>query len=61
MISRLTAFATTFAVAAAAALAISAQAHSPAVTAPVAAARTVRIVELPRVVVVAKRLDRAAP
>ena len=57
MISRLTAFAAAFSVSVATAFAISAQAHAPAVPSAAPAARTVRIVELPRVVVVAHRLD----
>lgn len=60
MISRLTAFATAFAVVAATALAISAQAHAPAAQPGAPAVKTVRIIELPPVVVVGHRLDKAA-
>ncbi len=61
MISRLTAVASTFAVviAATTALAFTAQAHAPAApAAPVVKTTAVKIIELPRVVVVARRSER---
>lgn len=57
MISRLTAFATVFSVLAAASLTYAASAQQAV---PVAAAKQVRIVQLERVVVVAKRLPQQA-
>ncbi len=61
MISRLTAFATLFSIAAAASLTLAAGAHqgTPSV-ATSAAAKQVRIVQLERVVIVGKRLPRQA-
>ena len=57
MISRLTTFAATFAVLATATLSYATTVHQAAVAAPVAAAKQVRIIELERVVITAKRLD----
>jgi hypothetical protein len=59
MISRLTTFAALFAVLAAASLTYAAGAHQTKTAAPVAAAKQVRVVQLPPVVVIAKRLPQA--
>ena len=57
MISRLTAFAATFAILATATLSYATAVHQAVVAAPPVAAKQVRIIELQRVVVTAKRLD----
>jgi len=61
MISRLTTFATAFAILGTASLGYAASAHQAAIEAPAASVKPVRIVQLERVVITAKRLDRAAP
>ena len=60
MISRLTLSALVFAVIGTASLAFAASAHQAALAAPAAAAKPVRVVQLERVVVVAKRLPPAS-
>jgi len=60
MISRLTALAATFAILATASLAYATSVHHAAIAAPAAAAKQVRIVQLERVVITAKRADYAA-
>lgn len=60
MISRLTALATAFAILGTASLGYAASTRQAANEAPAAAAKTVRIVQLERVVVTAKRLDANA-
>ncbi len=61
MISRLTTFATAFAILATASLGYAASARFAALDAPAAAAaKPVRIVQLERVVITAKRLDADA-
>lgn len=57
MISRLTIFATAFAILGTASLGYAASARQAALEAPAAAAKPVRIVQLERVVVIAKRSD----
>lgn len=59
MISRLTTLATSFAILATATLSYATSAHQAALAAPVASAKQVRIVELERVVITAKRLNAA--
>ena len=59
MISRLTVLATTFAILASASLTYATSAHRAATPSPVAVAKQVRIVELERVVITAKRLNAA--
>ena len=59
MISRLSVLATTFAILASASLSDATNAHRTAIAAPVAVAKQVRIVELERVVITAKRLNAA--
>jgi Flp pilus assembly protein CpaB len=58
--SRLTLSALVFAVIGAASLAFAATAHQAAPTTPAAAAKQARVVQLERVVVIGKRLPRAA-
>ncbi|MEP7100689.1 MAG: hypothetical protein ABI781_09285 [Burkholderiales bacterium] len=60
MISRLTTFASAFAVLATASLAYAAGAQYPAPVAPAATVKQVRVVQLERVVIVAKRLPQQA-
>jgi hypothetical protein len=60
MISRLTALAATFAVLAAGTLTFAAGAHQQSLAATAATAKTVRVVQLERVVIVGKRSDVAA-
>ena len=60
MISRLTALAATFAVIGTASLGYAANARQAALEAPAAVTKQVRIVQLERVVVTAKRLDAVA-
>jgi hypothetical protein len=61
MISRLTAFAATFAIVATGTLTYAASAHQAALAAPhTATAKAVRVVQLERVVIVAKRLPAGA-
>ncbi len=57
MISRLTLLATAFAILGTASLGYAASAHQAAMTRPAAATKQVRIVQLERVVVTAKRSD----
>ena len=59
MISRLTAIAASFAILATASLAFATSAHQAAATAP-SAAKQVRVVQLERVVITAKRLQKTA-
>jgi len=60
MISRLTVLATAFAILGTASLAYAASARQAAFEAPAAVAKPMRIVELERVVITAKRLDANA-
>jgi hypothetical protein len=60
MISRLTAIAATFAVLATASIAFAASSHLDETPAASTAAKQVRVIELPRVTIVAKRLPQAA-
>jgi hypothetical protein len=60
MISRLTAHAVIFAVLGTASLAFAASLHQDAPMAPSAASKQIRVVQLERVVVTAKRLPQAA-
>ena len=60
MISRLTALAATFAIVATGTLSYAASAHQAALAAPAATAKTLRVVQLERVVVVGKRSDSTA-
>ena len=60
MISRLTAVAATFAILATATLSYATTAHQTVAAAPSAGAKHVRVVELERVVVTAKRLQASA-
>ena len=61
MISRLTALAATFAILATATLSYATSVHQATPVAPAAEAKQVRIVQLERVVVIAKRADYLAP
>ena len=61
MISRLTALAATFAILATATLSYAASVHHATPLAPAAEAKPMRIVQLERVVVTAKRADYLAP
>lgn len=61
MISRLTTLATAFAILGTASLGYAASARQTAVATPAAAAKQVRIVQLDRVVITAKRSDFTAP
>lgn len=59
MISRLTATAATFAILATASLSYATGSHQGTVAVPAASAKSVRIVQLERVVITAKRIDPA--
>lgn len=60
MISRLTAFAATFAILATASLSYATGSNQNVVAAPAATAKAVRVVQLETVVITAKRLNSAA-